>query len=533
MTSDPSSDPTGPSNSDAQSAEPSAQSAEPSAQSAEPSAQSAEPSAQSAQPAQPARRFGAVDRFFKVSERGSTLSREMRGGLVTFFTMAYIVVLNPIIIGGIPGESKNADVLGNVLPIAQVAAVTALVAGVMSIIFGLVANYPFAIATGLGINSLLAVTIVPEVTWPEAMGLVVVDGIIIVILAITGFRTAVFNAVPAELKAAIAAGIGCFVAFIGFVDAGFVRRIPDAAGTTTPVQLGFGNSITTVPTLIFVIGVLLMGALMVMKVPGGLLLGIIITTIISIILESTLHLGSGAEKQGGWSLSVPKIPDSAGGLPDLSLVGNVDLFGAFTRIGVLAACVFVFALVLSNFFDAMGTMTGLGREAGLADDKGNLPGVGKALVVEGTGAIVGGVASSSSNTVFVESASGIAEGARTGLANIVTGGLFIVAMFLTPLYEVIPSEAVAPALVIVGALMMGQVTRIDFTKFEYALPVFLTIVTMPFTYSIANGIGVGFISWVVMAAAAGKARKVHPLMWAIAIVFALYFAREPISNLIS
>ena len=523
VTSDPSSDPTGPSNSDAQSAEPGAQSAEPGAQSAEPSAQSAEP----------ARRFGAVDRFFKVSERGSTLSREMRGGLVTFFTMAYIVVLNPIIIGGIPGESKNADVLGNVLPIAQVAAVTALVAGVMSIIFGLVANYPFAIATGLGINSLLAVTIVPEVTWPEAMGLVVVDGIIIVILAITGFRTAVFNAVPAELKAAIAAGIGCFVAFIGFVDAGFVRRTPDAAGTTTPVQLGFGNSITTVPTLIFVIGVLLMGALMVMKVPGGLLLGIVITTIISIILESTLHLGSGVEKQGGWSLSVPKIPDSAGGLPDLSLVGNVDLFGAFTRIGVLAACVFVFALVLSNFFDAMGTMTGLGREAGLADDKGNLPGVGKALVVEGTGAIVGGVASSSSNTVFVESASGIAEGARTGLANIVTGGLFIVAMFLTPLYEVIPSEAVAPALVIVGALMMGQVTRIDFTKFEYALPVFLTIVTMPFTYSIANGIGVGFISWVVMAAAAGKARKVHPLMWAIAIVFALYFAREPISNLIS
>ncbi|MEP9392927.1 NCS2 family permease [Gordonia sp. VNQ95] len=471
-----------------------------------------------------------IDRFFKVSERGSTMTREVRGGLVTFFTMAYIVILNPIIIGGIPGEPHNADILGNVLPLAQVAAVTALVAGVMSIIFGLVANYPFAIATGLGINSLLAVTIAPEMTWPEAMGLVVIDGIIIVALAVTGFRTAVFNAVPAELKAAIAAGIGCFIAFVGFVDAGFVKRIPDAAGTTVPVQLGFGNSITTVPTLIFVIGVLLMGVLVVRRVPGGLLIGIVVTAVVSIILESVLDLGSSATNPDGWGLSVPAIPDSFGGLPNLGLVGDVDLFGAFTRIGVLAACVFVFALVLSNFFDAMGTMTGLGKEAGLADEKGNLPGIGKALVVEGTGAIAGGVASSSSNTVFVESASGIAEGARTGLANIVTGVLFLIAMFLTPIYEVIPSEAVAPALVIVGGLMIAQVRSIDFTNFAIALPTFLTIVTMPFTYSIANGIGVGFISWVVMATAAGKARTIHPLMWLVAIVFVAYFARQPISD---
>ena len=472
----------------------------------------------------------ALDRFFKVSQRGSTISREVRGGLVTFFTMAYIVVLNPIVIGGIPGEPKNADVLGNVLPLAQVAAVTALVAGVMSIIFGLVANYPFAIATGLGINSLLAVSIAPEVTWPEAMGLVVIDGIIIVLLAVTGFRTAVFNAVPAELKASIAAGIGCFIAFIGFVDAGFVKRIPDAAGTTVPVQLGTDNSITTVPTLIFVIGVLLMGILVVRKVPGGLLIGIIITTVVSIILESVLDLGSSAKNPKGWSLSIPDIPSSVGGLPNLSLVGDVDLFGAFTRIGVLAASVLVFALVLSNFFDAMGTMTGLGNEAGLADEKGNLPGIGRALVVEGTGAIAGGVASSSSNTVFVESASGIAEGARTGLANIVTGVLFLIAMFLTPLYEIVPLEAVAPALVVVGALMIGQVRAIDFTRFDYALPAFLTIVTMPFTYSIANGIGVGFISWVVMATARGNARSVHPLLWGVAVVFVLYFARAPISD---
>ncbi|UPG69412.1 NCS2 family permease [Gordonia hongkongensis] len=475
---------------------------------------------------------GPLDRFFKISERGSTINREFRGGLVTFFTMAYIVVLNPIIIGGIPGGDKNTDVLGDVLPLAQVAAVTALVAGVMSILFGLVANYPFAIAAGLGINSLLAVSIAPQVTWPEAMGLVVVDGIIIVLLAVTGFRTAVFNAVPPELKAAIAAGIGLFIAFIGFVDAGFVKRIPDAAGTTVPVQLGSDNSISTIPTLIFAVGVLLMGVLVVRRVPGGLLIGIAITTLLSIVLERIFDYGSSVDNPSGWGLSVPDIPSALGGLPDLSLVGDVDLFGAFTRIGVLAASVLVFALVLSNFFDAMGTMTGLGKEAGLADEKGNLPGIGRALVVEGTGAIAGGAASASSNTVFVESASGIAEGARTGLANVVTGILFLVAMFLTPLYEVIPLEAVAPALVVVGAMMIGQLTSIDFKRLDYALPAFLTVVSMPFTYSIANGIGIGFISWVVMATAAGKARTVHPLLWFVAAIFVAYFARGPISDLI-
>jgi AGZA family xanthine/uracil permease-like MFS transporter len=474
----------------------------------------------------------AIDRYFKITQRNSTLAREVRGGLVTFFTMAYIVVLNPIIIGGVPGNSKNADVLGDVLPLAQVAAVTALVAGIMSIVFGLVANYPFAIAAGLGINSLLAVSIAPQVTWPEAMGLVVIDGIIIVLLAVTGFRTAVFRAIPGELKAAIAAGIGAFIAFIGFVDAGFVKRIPDPAGTTVPVSLGINNSIATWPTLIFVFGVLLMGILVVRKVRGGLLIGIVVTTVVAMIVQAFADLGPSVDDAKGWSLNIPDIPSSVGDLPDLSLVGDVDLFGAFTRIGVLSASVLVFALVLSNFFDAMGTMTGLGKEAELADKDGNLPNIGKALVVEGTGAIAGGVGSASSNTVFVESASGIAEGARTGLANVVTGVLFLVAMFFTPLYSVVPLEAAAPALVVVGAMMISQVRDIDLTRFDYALPCFLTIVVMPFTYSIANGIGVGFITWVVLATARGKIRTIHPLLWVVAALFVLYFAKEPIESLI-
>ncbi|WP_301546962.1 NCS2 family permease [Gordonia sp. X0973] len=458
----------------------------------------------------------------------------MRGGIVTFFTMAYIVVLNPIILGGHPGKPINADIHGDVLPMAAVAAVTALVAGVMCVVFGVVANYPFAFAAGLGVNSLLAVSVTTQVTWPEAMGLVVLNGVIIVALAVTGFRTAVFNAVPAELKAAITAGIGVFIAFIGFVNAGFVQRVPDAAHTTVPVRLGESGSISTWPVFVFAVGLLLMGVLTVRKVPGGLLIGIVLTTVLAIVVQ--------AVRPSRWALNAPELPHSVGGLPDLSLIGKVDLFGAFTEHGsashviaapAIGASILLFSIVLANFFDAMGTMTGLGEEAGLADENGTLPGIGKALVVEGTGAIAGGLGSASSNTVFVESASGIAEGARTGFANLVTGALFLAAMFFTPLYQVVPLEAVAPALVIVGALMIGQIRTIDLTRFEYALPAFLTIVAMPFTYSIANGIGLGFISWVVLATARGKAREVHPILWAVAVVFVVYFARAPIQELLT
>jgi len=478
------------------------------------------------------RRPQFMDRYFKITERGSSVGREVRGGVVTFVTMAYIVVLNPLVLGSFSAEDASAhrDVLGNILPVGQVAAVTALVAGVMTILFGVIANYPFAIATGLGINTLLAVTIAPQVSWPEAMGLVVIDGIIIVVLALTGLRTAVFNAVPRELKAAIAAGIGLFIAFIGLVDAGFVRRLPDAAHTTVPVGLGINGSIASWPTFVFCFGLLLMGVLVARKVRGGLLIGIVVTTALAALVQAITHVGaSKGVNPKGWNLSVPDMPTTVAGLPDLSLVGEVS-FGAFARIGALSATLLVFTLVLANFFDAMGTMTGLAKEAELADSEGNVPDIGKALVVEGMGAVAGGLGSASSNTVFVESASGIAEGARTGLANVVTGVLFLVAMFLTPLYSVIPIEAAAPALVVVGALMISQIKEIDFADFSVALPAFLTIVVMPFTYSIANGIGVGFITWVVLRVARGRIRDVHPLMWIVAVLFVAYFAVGPITD---
>ena len=465
-----------------------------------------------------------LDRFFHISERGSTVGREIRGGVVTFFAMAYIVLLNPLILGTSPDRD------GVVLGIPQVAAVTALTAGVMCILFGVFAKYPFGIATGLGINTLVAVTLVGQqgLTWPEAMGLVVIDGLIICLLAVSGFRTAVFNAIPNSMKVAMSVGIGMFIAMIGLVDAGFVRRVPDAAMTTVPVQLGFEGSIASWPTLVFVIGLVICGFMVVRDIPGGLFIGIVVTTVIAMIVEALTGAGSSADDPHGWSLAVPRLPESFGGVPDLSLVGKVDLFGAFVNAGAIAASLMVFTLVLANFFDAMGTMTALGRQAELADENGNLPDMKRALVVEGFGAVAGGFASSSSNTVYVDSSAGIADGARTGLANVVTGVLFLLAMFFTPLYEIVPIEAAAPVLVVVGALMMMQVGGIEWDKFHVALPAFLTIAVMPFTYSIANGIGVGFIAFTLMALFSGKAKEIHWIMWLISALFVVYFAQGPL-----
>ncbi|MFD6055451.1 NCS2 family permease [Agromyces sp. NPDC060279] len=465
----------------------------------------------------------AIDRFFEITRRGSTFGREIRGGIVTFVTMAYIVILNPLILGG------SEDVAGNALDAAQVGAATGLTAGLMTILFGVFARLPFAIAAGLGINSFLAVSVVGQVTWPEAMGLVVINGVIIVLLGATGARTAIFRAVPQALKAAITVGIGLFIAFIGFVDSGFVNRTPGGP----PVQLGDAGSITSVPTLIFLLGLVLIGILVARRVPGGILIGIVVTTIVAIIAQALLKLGPSFEDPNGWHMTMPELPTALFTVPDFGLVGQFDVFGAFGRIGALSATMLVFTLVFSNFFDAMGTMTGLAKNAGLAHKDGTFPRLRAAFIVEGAGAIAGGATSTSSNTVYVDSASGIGEGARTGLASVVVGLLFLLSMFLTPLTLVVPIEVGSAALVVVGAMMMGQIREIKFDKFAVALPAFLTIVTMPLTYSIANGIGVGFISWALVNAASGRARKVHWLMWVVAAGFALYFVRGPIESLIA
>ena len=468
--------------------------------------------------------MNSVDRFFEITARQSTLGTEIRGGVVTFIAMAYIIVLNPIIL------SSSPDVTGAQLDFAQVSATTSLAAGVMTILFGLIARLPFALAAGLGINSFLATTVVGDLTWAEAMGLVVINGLIIVLLAVTGLRRLVFDAVPMQLKLAITAGIGLFILFIGLVDAGFIGS---TGRPSPPVGLGAGGlgSISTVPTLVFVLTLVLTGFLVVRRVRGGILIGLVAGTVVAVVIEAIWHLGSAVDNPGGWSLSVPTLSGSPFALPDLSLVGEFSL-NSFSRIGVLAAVMLIFTLVFANFFDAMGTMTGLSREAGLSDEKGTFPRLKSALIVEGAGAVVGGATSSSSNTVFIESGAGIGEGARTGLASLVTGALFLAAMFLTPLAAIVPTEVAAAALVIVGAMMASHLRDIDLADFSIALPVVLTVAVMPLSYSIANGIGVGFISWVIVRTAAGKGREISPLLWVVAAGFLLYFARGWIDSLI-
>ena len=474
---------------------------------------------------QPAPRNG-FDRFFEISARGSTVGREIRGGLATFFTMAYIVVLNPLILGSaVDGDSRT-------LPIVALAAATALVAGVMTILMGVVGRFPLALAAGLGVNALVAYEIAPQMTWADAMGLVVIEGVIITILVLTGLRTAVFKSVPTQLKTAIGVGIGLFLALIGFVDAGFVRRVPDVANTTVPVGLGFSGKLVTWPSLVFALGLLATIVLVVRRVRGAILIGILGSTVLAIIVEAIVQVGRSGPggNPKGWSLNVPKLPDEIVSTPDLSLLGKFDVLGSWGRAGWLVALMFVFTLMLTDFFDTMGTMVAVGQEADLLDEAGMPPRTREILLVDSLAAAAGGAASTSSNTSYIESAAGVAEGARTGAANLVTGGLFLLAMFLAPLVLIVPFEAASTALVVVGFLMMTAVRTIDWADYEIALPAFLTIVLMPFTYSISNGIGAGVITYVLIKLVRGKARDVHPLLYGVAVLFVIYFLRGPLES---
>jgi len=472
-----------------------------------------------------------LESYFKIAERGSTVEREIRGGIVTFFTMAYIIVLNPLILGFAQDHDGKFLGGGSEPNLTAIAAGTALVAGVMTILMGVVANYPLALATGLGLNAFLAFAVASQMTWADAMGLIVLEGLVILVLVLTGFRTAVFHAVPAQLKIAISVGIGLFIALIGFVDAGWVRRIPDAAQTTVPVQLGPSGSLAGWPALVFAFGLVLVVVLWVKKVRGSILISILVTTVVAIIVESIGNFGAGSAKNPtGWSLNVPDWPDKIVDTPKFDTVFHFSLFGSFQNAGVVTALLLVFTLMLADFFDTMGTMTAIGAEAGLLDEEGVPPNTERILVVDSIAAAAGGVAGVSSNTSYIESASGVGEGARTGLASVVTGVLFLLSMVLAPLVKIIPSEAAVPALVLVGFLMMQQVKGIDWDDLEIAIPAFLTIVLMPFTYSITVGIGAGFVAYVVIKIARGKIGEIHALMWVVAALFVLYFAIHPVTD---
>jgi AGZA family xanthine/uracil permease-like MFS transporter len=455
-----------------------------------------------------------LERLFKLRENRTTLGTEVIGGITTFFVMAYIIALNPIILNyvGIPDlQGKN---LGP--GFAQTVAMTALCAGVLTIAMGLYANRPFALAAGLGLNAVVAFQLVlgkPPMPWQAAMGIILMEGVVITVLVLTGLREAILNAIPMALKQAIGVGIGLFILLIGLVNAGFVTRGAGTVVTLSPLNTG--------PILTFVIGLVITLALFARGVRASLLLGIIGTTIVAGILHGVVSTYVPSTAPG-----TAQLPAKWLELPDFSNAFSGLNFSAFATIGFLATILAVFTIMLSDFFDTVGTVIGIGGQAGWLDNKGRLPGFRNILVVDSIGAAFGGLMGASSNTTYIESAAGVSAGARTGLASVVTGVLFLAAMFISPVVAVIPPEATAPALIIVGFLMAGIASKIDFTDIELGLPALLTIVVMPFTYSITNGIGAGFITYVFIKLVRGKPGDIHPLMYVVAAAFLLYFAQN-------
>lgn len=485
----------------------------------------------------------SVDDFFEISARGSTVWREIRGGVVTFFTMGYIIALNPLILGFAQDADGKYLGGGDAPNLAAIAAGTALVAGVMTIIMGVYANFPIALATGLGLNAFVAFGIASQMTWADAMGLVVLEGIIILVLVLLGFRRAVFRAFPSGLKTGISVAIGLFLTLIALVDTSVVTRIPDAANTTVPVQLGLNGTLDGWPVLLFVVALLLAIALRAWKVKGAIFITILLATVAAIVIESQFKLGSKVDNPLGWTLNVPAAPESIVGIPVFGTLLQFNLLGSFGRIGLISAALLLFTLVLADFFDTVGTVTAVaseakmthedGSETTLLGEDGSPPRTQRILIVDSVAAAAGGVAGVSSNTSYIESTAGVAEGARTGLASVVTGVLFLLSIFFAPVVNLIPSEAAMPALVVVGFLMMTQVADIDWKDAEIGIPAFLTMVLMPFTYSISVGIGAGIVAYVFIKLIRGKVKQVRPLLWVVAGLFVIYFAINPVSALLT
>jgi AGZA family xanthine/uracil permease-like MFS transporter len=463
-------------------------------------------------------RKSVLDRLFDLTARRTTVGREVRGGVTTFVAMAYIVLLNPLILGA------SADITGAKLSAGMVTTATALAAAVMTILMGLVGNAPLALAAGLGINGIVAFQMAPSMTWAQAFGLVVLEGVCIVLMAVSGIRERIMNAIPAPLKMAITVGIGLYIALVGLVSAGFVTRTPDAAGTTVPVRLGLDGHLNGWPIAVFCFGLLLMTVLTSRKVPGAVLISIAVSTVVAVVL----HDGFGV---GNWGLTTPTLPSHVVAAPNFGLLGHVDLFGGFASAGALTATIFLFTLVLSGFFDAMGTITSVSAEAGLSKD-GRVPKMGRILLVDGAGAIAGGLSGSSPNTVFLESAAGVGEGARTGLASVVTGVLFAATLLFTPIAGIVPAQAAAPALVVIGGMMVAQCRNIPWNDPDYTIPVFLTVALIPFTYSITNGVGAGLIAYVLIKTCKGKWREAGWILTVLALVFTVYFGVDVVKAIL-
>lgn len=436
-----------------------------------------------------------TDRF-SLSARGSTPAAEIRGAVATFLTMAYILFANPAILSAAG------------VPFAPAVAATAAAAAICSILMGTVANFPIALASGMGLNAMVAYQIAPVAgSWQVAMGIVVLDGLIAFALVMVGLRDAVMNAIPLDLRRAIGVGIGLFIAFIGLVNAKLVVVPPGTLTTLTanplavmpPVTYG---SLRAPESIVALSGLLITAALLARRVTGAIIIGILASTVLA------LTIGVAKAPEGAW-ISIPSF----------ETVGQADVAGALRS----SALPLLLALLLVDFFDTIGSATAIADEAGLQNDRGEFPGVRRVLAIDSLSAAIGGFFGVSSVTSYIESAAGVAEGARTGLHSVVVGLLFALAIFLTPVFAIVPSAATAPALIAVGFLMCQQITRIDFRELDTALPAFVLLATIPFTYSISHGIGFGFIAFVAIKLLSGKWRDVNPLMYATAVGFAAYF----------
>jgi len=437
-----------------------------------------------------------LERLFALEARGTTVRRELRGSLATFLTMAYILFANPTILAGAG------------IPYEAAVAATALAAAACSLLMGAVANFPLALASGMGLNAVVAFQIAPALgSWQAAMGLVILDGIVVLLLVLAGLREAVMHAIPRDLRRAIGVGIGLFITLIGLVNARLVV-VPastvmalgeNATAALPPVSPG---TLRAADPAIALFGLILIAWLLVRRTTGALIIGIGACTIIA------LATGLSVLPQGGWLA-----------LPSFETIGQADLRAALT----LSAIPLLLSLVMVDFFDTIGTVSAIAEEAGLQDDEGRVPNVRRILSMDAISASIGGWFGASSATAYIESAAGVAEGARSGLHSVGVAVLFLLAMFIAPLLAIVPAAATAPALITVGFLMCQQITRIDFKQLDTAIPAFILLTTIPFTWSISHGIGYGFIAYTVIKLLTRRFDELHPLMAGTAVAFVLYF----------
>ena len=449
-----------------------------------------------------------MEKLFKLKSHGTDVRTELLAGLTTFMTMAYILAVNPGILGA-SGMDTGA-----------VFTATALASAIACVLMGLIANLPFALSAGMGLNAYFAYTVVLGMgySWQTALTAVFVEGVIFIILSLTNVREAIFNAIPTNLKVAVSVGIGLFICFIGLQNAHI------AVDSATLVSMySFSDAIKNgsfssegITVLLALIGLLITAFLVIRQIKGNLLIGIVVTWVLGILCEVTgLYVPN--PDAGFYSL----IPSGVVSVP-ASLAPTLFKLD-FSNLLSVNFLVVMFAFLFVDLFDTLGTLIGCASRANMLDKEGRLPGIKGALMADSVGTVCGACLGTSTVTTFVESSSGIAEGGRTGLTAITTGVLFLLSLFFSPIFLAIPSFATAPALIVVGFLMMQQVTKLDWNNALEAIPAFIAIMAMPFLYSISEGISLGIISYVILNLCAGKAKKISPLMYVLAVVFILKY----------